>query len=214
MAFDGSGPRGEDRRVAVRKKPVTGTEGLKQASSPKLRAPQTKRQVQALEFGMLASKWQIYANRATGDSEARELVHILWALKEAFAEDDPWLDGVARKARAYLKKHNRGPRARPAEADLLARHIGLTIVNGVPLSDLAQRLLRHLQALPELCGETIVPISGAWPDAEQAHAEELVRKALEPLLASGKKDPESWAKAALKALGHRSTKNMFAHRKT
>jgi hypothetical protein len=159
------------------------------------------------DFGELAAKWQHRAH-VLRDPDALELVHVAWALLVALRDNDPWFASTARKARDYLKRRNRGPRSRPAEADYLELRLKVDLAGG-DLQVAAVNFLRALSCCPDICVRTIVPITGAYPEPMQDTVEHALRRALHNDL-----DPENCVKSVLRVLGHPSTKNLFAHRKT
>jgi hypothetical protein len=170
-----------------------------------LRAALTSQTVD--EFGELAAKWQHRAH-VLRDPAALELVHAVWALHVALRDGDPWLGRMARKSRDYLKRRNRGPRSRPAEADYLELRLRVDLGRG-DSRVAAINFLRTLSACPDICAKTRVPITGVCPESLYDSVEHSLRRALHNDL-----DPENCVKAVLRVLGHSSTKNLFAHRKT
>jgi len=159
------------------------------------------------EFGELAARWQHRAHLLK-DPAALELVHSVWALLVALRDADPWFGRMARRSRDYLKKRNRGPRSRPAEADYLELRLKVDLAAG-DLQVASINFLRTLSACPDICAKTSVPITGVYPEAMQASVEHTIRHALHNDL-----DTENTVKAVLRVLGHSSTKNLFSHRKT
>lgn len=159
------------------------------------------------EFGELAANWQHRAHLLK-DPAALELVHSVWALLVALRDDDPWFGRMARRSRDYLKRRNRGPRSRPAEADYLDLRLRVDLAAG-DLQVASLNFLRTLSCCPDICVKTRIPITGAYSEAMQATVEHTIRRAMHNDL-----DSENTVKAVLRVLGHASTKNLFAHRKT
>lgn len=166
------------------------------------------------ELGSFAASVSRTAN-ATRDSKASALESILWALESALQDDDEWLKEVASKARDYLKKRNRGPRARVAEARGLRRRIEIEVDRKISEREIAENVVRSLRAYPLLIAGTTIPAFGiAWPAAERESAIEAIEKALKSAFDRGHRaDAERLARAVMRASGydtHRA-KNLFSN---